>query len=185
MRILLDTSALVKRYTLESGHERVFALSDLASELCVAAHCRVELASALRRRQRDGTLDGLDAERIWARVEAEIAEMTVVPLTADVEGHAVAALLNAPLRASVALHIGSALAARVDLFVTADSLQAESARRRGQATELITPNCAPADTSAPSPRAGAGQWADAWPSDLQPTAVSIPLLHPRTRSVAT
>ena len=137
MRILLDTTALVKRYALEPGRGRVFTLSEAASELCVAAHCKIEVLSALRRRQSEGSLDPVGVERVWLRVQEEFAEMTVVPLAGAVEAHAVAALLNTPLRGCVALHIGSAQAASVDLFVTADPRQAEAATRCGLATELI------------------------------------------------
>jgi predicted nucleic acid-binding protein len=137
MRILLDTSALVKRYALEPGRERVVALSEAATELCVAAHCKLEVASALNRRQCEGSLDKHGAERAWSRVQEEFAEMTVVPLSLAVEEDAVAALLGASLRGCDALHIGSAQAARVDLFVTADRRQAEAAERRGLPTELI------------------------------------------------
>jgi len=41
------------------------------------------------------------------------------------------------LRGLDALHVGSALASRVDLFVTADRRQAQVARGMGLATELI------------------------------------------------
>ena len=142
MKILFDTSALVKRYALEPGRERVIALSEAASELCVAAHCKIEVASALRQRESEGSLDKLSVERTLRRVKEEFAEMTVVPLTAAVEGHAVAALQGGsvddlPFRGADALHIGSAQAARVDLFVTADPRQAAAAQRSGLATELI------------------------------------------------
>jgi len=137
MRILIDSSALVKRYALEAGRERVFALSEAASEMCVAAHCKIEVASALRRRQSEGSLDTVGVERAWARVKQEFAEMTVVPLTAAVEDRVLAALRDSALRSSEAIHIGSAQAARADLFVTADPRQAQAARRCGLATELI------------------------------------------------
>ncbi len=137
VRILLDTSALVKRYALEAGRERVVALAESASELCVAAHCKVEVASALCRCQSEGSLDSSGAERTWARVQQEFMEMTVVPLSAAVEDHTVAVLLETSLRGCDAIHIGSALAARVDLFVTADPRQARAAQHSGLATELI------------------------------------------------
>jgi len=63
--------------------------------------------------------------------------MTVAPLTAMVEAHAVAALRNITLRGSDALHFGSALAARVDLFVTPELRLAEAAKHCGLTTELI------------------------------------------------
>jgi predicted nucleic acid-binding protein len=56
-----------------------------------------------------------------------------VPLDEHVERFAIAAMEHGPLRGMDALHIGSALAARVDLFVTADRRQAQVARGQGPA----------------------------------------------------
>jgi predicted nucleic acid-binding protein len=66
-----------------------------------------------------------------------VADMTVVPLTRMSSAYAIAAMEQGPLRGMDALHVGSALASRVDLFVTADRRQAQVARGMGLATELI------------------------------------------------
>ena len=55
-RLMFDASALTKRYASEAGRERVLALFEAASELLVAAHCKTEVASALLRRRREGSL---------------------------------------------------------------------------------------------------------------------------------
>ena len=46
-------------------------------------------------------------------------------------------MVQGPLRSMNALHVGSALAMRVDLFVTADRRQALVARGMGMPVELI------------------------------------------------
>ena len=53
------------------------------------------------------------------------------------ERYAIAAMRMATLRGMDALHIGSAQAANVDLFVTADRRQAQAAQAVGLKTELI------------------------------------------------
>lgn len=136
-RLMFDASALTKRYASEAGRERVLALFEAASELLVAAHCKTEVASALLRRRREGSLPASEFDRAWAAAQRDVADMTLVPLDAHVERFAFAAMEQGPLRSMDALHVGSALATRVDLFVTADRRQAQVARGMGLATELI------------------------------------------------
>lgn len=137
LRLMFDASALTKRYASEPGHDRVLALIESAGELLVAAHCQTELASALLRRRRDGSLPAGEFERAWAAARRDVADMTRVPLDGDVERFAFAAMETSPLREVDALHVGSAMAAGVDLFVTADRRQAEAARKLGLAAELV------------------------------------------------
>ena len=136
-RLMFDASALTKRYASEAGRNRVLALFASASELLVAAHCKTELASALLRRRREGSLPIAEFDRAWDAAQSDVADMTLVALDARVERFAFAAMEQGPLRGMDALHIGSAMAARVDLFVTADKRQAQVARTMGVPTELI------------------------------------------------
>ena len=136
-RLMFDASALTKRYASEAGHNRVLALFASASELLVAAHCKTEIASALLRRRREGRLPVAEFDRAWDAAQSDVADMTLVPLDARVERFAFAAMEQGPMRGMDALHVGSAMAARVDLFVTADKRQAQVARAMGVATELI------------------------------------------------
>jgi predicted nucleic acid-binding protein len=136
-RLMFDASALTKRYASETGRNRVLALFASASELLVAAHCKTEVASALLRRRREGSLPAAEFDRAWTAAQSDVADMTLVPLDARVERFAFAAMEQGPLRGMDALHVGSAIAAQVDLFVTADKRQAQVARAMGVATELI------------------------------------------------
>ena len=137
MRVLFDPSALFKRYNRESGRDQVLAAGDRASEVMVAAHCKSEIASALNRNRHDGLLNGNDYGDIMRAIQNDFADFTLVALNAQVEAHAISAMEISRLRAMDALHIGSAQAARVDLFVTADRRQALAAQAVGLKTELI------------------------------------------------
>ena len=136
-RLMFDASALTKRYASEAGRERVLVLFEAASELLVAAHCKTEIASALLRRRREGSLPAAEFDRAWTAAQRDVADMTLVALDARVERFAYAAMEQGPLRGMDALHVGSAMATRVDLFVTADRRQAQVARGMGLPTELI------------------------------------------------
>ena len=146
LRMMFDASALTKRYAAEPGRERILALFDAAGELVVAAHCQTEVASALLRRRREGVLPQDEFDRVWGAAQRDVADMTRVPLDEHVERFAFAAMEHGPLRAMDALHIGSALVARVDLFVTADRRQALVARGLGLPTELVNGDPMPGAT---------------------------------------
>ncbi|WPB56993.1 type II toxin-antitoxin system VapC family toxin [Xylophilus sp. GOD-11R] len=137
MRVLFDTSALTKRYAVEEGRDRILDLFAATDSVVIAAHGQAEVASALMRRRQEGSLSSHDFDRAWAMAQQDVADMERVPLDAHVERFAFAAMAHAPLCATDALHIGSAMSARVDLFVTCDRRQAEAARQLGLQTEYV------------------------------------------------
>ena len=136
-RLLMDTSALYKRYQEEPGSERVLALSGQARSMVVAAHCKTEIASAINRQKHDGFVATDDYLRIMTVVQQDFSAFDRVELDRRVEAFAIAAMERSRLRAMDALHIATAQAAGVDLFVTADRRQAAAAVAAGLKTELI------------------------------------------------
>ena len=137
MKILFDTSALLKRYLPESGREAVLELVARAAPAVAAPHCKVELYSALNRVRRETRASDASYRDTCAEVERNFAEMDVVPLSASLERSAVRALEAGALRGMDALHVGAALAAGVDLFVTADIRQFNSAQAFGLKATLL------------------------------------------------
>lgn len=137
MKLLLDSSAIAKRYKAERGHEAVARLFDAADTVVMAAHCKVEIASGLCREMHDGVIAAAEYGRAMAEAAADFADFEVRPISPEIEALAMAAMERHRLRAMDALHIGTAQAARVDLFVTADRRQAQAAQAVGLKTELI------------------------------------------------
>lgn len=137
MNVLFDASALFKRYSGEAGVRRVLQLQAQATEVTAAVHCKTEVASALTRQWREGSFSDAEYDRMLTAIHADFDELTVMPLSAQAERSAIAAMRVATLRGMDALHIGTAQAARVDLFVTADKRQATAAQALGLKTELI------------------------------------------------
>ncbi len=137
MNVLFDASALFKRYSGEAGVERVLDLQLGALQVTAAAHCKTEVASALTRQWREGLFTDDEYGRVLHEIGLDFAELDVLPLSSLVERHAISAMRISPLRGMDALHIGTAQAARVDLFVTADRRQAMAAQAMGLKTELI------------------------------------------------
>jgi len=86
----LDTSALVKLYVREPGTERLLALATRSSEnrLAILALARIELRSAIRRRERNGEIPPLIAtqllEAFTRHVEGRFLIQTVSDFLLDV-----------------------------------------------------------------------------------------------------
>lgn len=137
MKLLFDSSALFKRYAGERGVEHVRALHEKATSVVLAAHCYTELVAALTRQWREGAFDEAEYRRVRVTMRDDFDVYQVETLSRAVEDFAVAAMVQVPLRAMDALHIGSAQAARVSLFVTADRRQAAAAQAVGLKIELI------------------------------------------------
>ncbi len=137
MKILFDTSALLKRYLPEKGRESLLQLVAKARPAVAAAHCKTELYSALNRVRRE--TGGSDAayRETCREVERNFSEIMVVPLSQQVERSAIQAVERAPLRVMDALHVAAAVVAGVDLFVTADVRQYQGAQALGLKALLL------------------------------------------------
>jgi uncharacterized protein len=104
----LDASALVKRYVREKGSSKVQRL--LAAEVAATSRLSaVEIASAIARRVREGTLSGADRDRILAAVDRDMTAVLVVEITAAVLASAQRLLQRHPLRTSDAIQLASCL----------------------------------------------------------------------------
>ena len=90
-----------------------------------------------QQQRHDGVLAAPDYARIMSVVHADFADFSCMALDRRVEALAIAAMEPNRLRAIDALHIGTAQAAEVDLFVTADRRQAAAAAAVGLKIELI------------------------------------------------
>lgn len=131
MRIFFDSSAFVKRYIREEGTDEVLALCDQATELCLSGIALVEIISAFCRLQREGWVSSPQYRQLKTLLLADISDAAICDLTPDVLRHAILSLEENVLRGMDALHIGSALALKADLFVTADARQHAAALQAG------------------------------------------------------
>lgn len=142
MVLYLDTSALVKRY---APHERnadaILALCDpeAGHTLFTSSLSGPEVASALRRKEREGYLSATGVQRAWTVFQAHAeVEYVLLAVSAPVLREAEQLILNHKLRAFDAVHLASALAVQTLLqgggdleFVTADKDQAAAAKDVG------------------------------------------------------
>jgi uncharacterized protein len=136
-KVLFDTSAIAKRYRDEVGHEQVQRCLARADQVVMAAHARVEVASSLCRDLHDGATSRAELDADLQLLARDFGGFEVLPLDERIEVLAIQAMAQSRLRAMDALHIATAQAAGVDLFVTADQRQARAAEASGLKTQLI------------------------------------------------
>lgn len=137
MRVLLDSSALAKRYITEPGWPHVRALLARADELLLSILAYPEVIAALNRSRREGRITEEQYEHAKRRATTDLNDATIVGLDAEVMQRTVLCLERKTLRASDAIHIASAIEAGVDCFVSADRRQCEAARAMGLAVEEV------------------------------------------------
>ena len=138
MRIAFDSSALFKRYSPEAGRDQVQAALGKAMSVCVAPHLRLEILTSAARLLRSQLIDEAGYRWLVKQLGADLAGWDVLPLSRVVEDASLRAVEAARVRTMDALHVGAALVAGADLFVTADRRQAEAALALNLPTELVS-----------------------------------------------
>ncbi|MEI8373523.1 MAG: type II toxin-antitoxin system VapC family toxin [Planctomycetota bacterium] len=131
MRVFFDTSAFVKRYISEAGTDVVLEWCDRATEIGLSGIALPEIISAFCRLCREGRITDTQYRQLKSLLLTDIEDAVVCDLTPAVLGEAVSCLETNVLRGMDAIHIGSAVALKADVFVSADARQSEAAARAG------------------------------------------------------
>lgn len=137
MRVFFDSSAFVKRYVREEGSDPVLSWCDQASELCLSGVALPEIVSAFCRLQREKLITPLQYRHLKAMLLADISDAAICDLTPEVMRHVIVDLENNVLRGMDAIHLGSALALKVDIFVSADARQCAAASQAGLRVAVV------------------------------------------------
>ncbi len=137
MRVFFDTSAFIKRYVREAGTDAVLAWCDQATEICLSGIALPEIVSAFCRLRREGKIDDMQYRQLKLSLLADIEDAAIGDLTPAVLGEAIFCLENNVLRGMDAIHIGSAVVLKADVFVTADQRQLAAANNAGLRAESV------------------------------------------------
>ncbi|MFO1278347.1 MAG: type II toxin-antitoxin system VapC family toxin [Burkholderiaceae bacterium] len=137
MRVFFDSSAFVKRYVNEASTDAVLHWCDQATEIILSGIALPELISSFCRLQREGRITETQYRQLKSLLLADIEDAAIGDLTPVVIAHAIASLEGNVLRGMDAIHIGSALALKADLFVSSDRRQLDAAARSGLRTAPV------------------------------------------------
>lgn len=131
-----DASALSPLIVTDAFSERAETLMHQDEDMMVWWGSRVECASSLARREREGRLAAAESEASWRRLERMVVTWNEIAPNDDLRAESVRLLRRHPLRAADAVQLAAALVAAkahpqaLD-FVTFDERLAEAAREEG------------------------------------------------------
>ena len=145
MKLVVDSSALAKRYVLEDGSEIVDQFLQNASQLALCVILVPEIISGLNRRLREQILLPHYYRKAKKQLMNDVHDAIVLQVTPAVISRSVKLLEANVLRAMDSLHVACALEWQAELFVTADRRQLKAAKNAGLITEYIGQPDASAD----------------------------------------
>ena len=131
MRVFFDSSAFVKRYVREEGTDVVLSWCDQATELCLSGIALPEIVSAFCRLLREDLVSPVQYRHLKTMLMGDISDAAICDLAPEVIRQSIISLEKNALRGMDAIHLGSALALNVDLFVSADARQCDAATQAG------------------------------------------------------
>ena len=138
MKAYIDTSVLVKRYVCEPGSDALDNFLVTAQpELVASELVRLELASVFGRKCRQGRFSSTDLDKLQIQADTDLlsGHIELVTLNRNVLQQALHLMrrLAQPLATLDAIHLASALAQQVDVFMTADQQLSRGATEAGLA----------------------------------------------------
>jgi len=120
MNAFFDSSALVKRYIIEDGSERVNAIFLEAKIIFVSLVCMPEIFSALNRLKREKKINQDHYRQIKLTVYEDFKLFNICALGGRVLREAIEILENYPSKTLDAIQLASALTVAADFFVCSD-----------------------------------------------------------------
>jgi predicted nucleic acid-binding protein len=137
MRIFLDSSALVKRYVVEEGTEKVSDFCGRADEIVLSVLCVPEVLSACNRLKRSSRLNDSQYRKIKKELALDVDEATIIDMTSSIIENTIMCLETGSVKTLDAIHIASALESGCDLFLSADKNQCKVAKSLNLSVEVV------------------------------------------------
>lgn len=120
MKAFLDTSALIKKYVLEPGSDKLERYLEKISEIVVAPLYGIELNSALERRLNEGTLSHLQIATIRQEAARDLNYFSRVIWNESLERKAIEMIKKYCLKTLDSVQLASGMLADAELFLTSD-----------------------------------------------------------------
>ena len=131
MLAFFDSSAFAKRYVQETGSDDVLSWCEQASEIGLSGIALPEIISAFCRLLREKRISRKQYHALKVSLLEDVRDIAICDLSPEVIHHSILALEKNTLRGMDAIHIGSALALRAEVFVSADQRQCKAAKLAG------------------------------------------------------
>ena len=137
MLVFFDSSAFVKRFIQETGTDQIMEWCDKATEIGLSSVALPEIISAFCRLQREDKINMEQYLQLKRMLMVDIEDAVVCDLGPLVLAKAISSLENNILRGMDAIHIGSAVVLKADIFISSDNRQCDAADRAGLLVKCI------------------------------------------------
>lgn len=115
----------------------MLAWCDKATEIGLSGIALPEIVSAFCRLHREARITDTQYRQLKSLLLADIEDAAICDLTPAVLGQAVSCLEANVLRGMDAIHVGSAVVLKADIFVSSDKRQLDAAARAGLRIEAV------------------------------------------------
>jgi len=137
LKFYFDSSALTKRYISEKGSDEVDRLFFEADSIVINSIGLPEIISALSGLRREKRLDAALYQKCKRAVIDDFSEFEVCQLSPEVLRTTILVLERSELRAADAMHVASAMSAKVSRFVSSDAKQIVAAKKFNLIVESV------------------------------------------------
>ena len=128
MKFYFDSSALTKRYLFEKGSDQLDRLFLEADAIVISSIGLLEIISAFSRLRREKKLNTILYQKCKQAVLEDFVGFEICQLTPEVLKTTIHILEHSQLRASDAIHVASAIHAKVNRFVSSAAKQILTAK---------------------------------------------------------
>jgi predicted nucleic acid-binding protein len=122
MIFFFDTSALIKRYVLEIGSNKVDELFEIAENIIVSSVTKIEAHSTLKRLLAANLISEADYETVKSNLDYDFKYFTVVSLNEEIEKESIRQIEKHQLKTLDSIQLASVLYRKIDIsgFIVSD-----------------------------------------------------------------
>lgn len=120
MKIFFDTSALIKRYILEIGSDKIDSLFEECDDIFISEITELEINSALKRRVIEKSISDVAYVYILNEFYEDLEDFNIVNMLLYLKRISVELIKKHQIKTLDSLQLGSALLSPADIFVSAD-----------------------------------------------------------------
>lgn len=140
MNLFFDTSALIKKYIIENGSDKVDDLMNKADSIFVSSITEIETYSTLKRLLVEKAISNNDYEILKNELNIDYPYFNQVPFDVDISNNAKLLIEKYQLKTLDSIQLGSVLNVngQIDYFIVCDGKLLKSARK--EKLKVINPN---------------------------------------------
>ncbi len=130
MIFFFDTSALIKRYIVENGSEKVDNLFKTASQIIISPVTKIETCSTINRLKVENAISKEDYSRLNKEIQYDFRYFKVLSFNQEIESQSIYLIEKHQLKTLDSIQLASCLSQRdfIDDFIVSDKRLKQAAK---------------------------------------------------------